>query len=160
MTEKSSNAFWKETRKIKCSKTPLPTSIEGASGNDEILKLWRKHYSELFNCLKETSRTNKYNNIEVRYSDSMLVSPDNISDAINKLDDNKACRLDYAEHLTQCQCKGFNLALHLLYVLSYSWVLARQSYFSDISSDTRSDTIKSTHIFLHFSGSNISFCYA
>ena len=101
LAEKSSNDFWKETRKIKCAKTPLPTSIEGASGNEDILRLWKKHYTELFNCIKETSRTNKYCNMKLDNSDDMLVTSDEISQAINRLDDNKSCGLDgiYAEHL-------------------------------------------------------------
>ena len=101
LSEKSKNDFWKETRKIKCSKTPLPTSIEGASGDDDILKLWKKHYTELFNCLKETSRANKNYDSEIEYSDNMLVNTEDITQAINKLVDNKSCGLDgiYAEHL-------------------------------------------------------------
>ena len=117
LSEKSSNAFWRETRKIKCSKTPLPTSIEGVSGNDEILRLWKKHYTELFNCLKETSRTNKYCSSKVVYSDGMLVTADDITQAINKLDDNKSCGLDgiYAEHL-----KNSSLRISSLLAICFS----------------------------------------
>ena len=38
------------------SKTPLPDHIDEAKGTDEILKLWKKHFHDIFNCLKGADR--------------------------------------------------------------------------------------------------------
>ncbi len=46
------NAFLKDVRSINRSIVTLPCSIEGVSGVENIVELWRQHYSALFNCVK------------------------------------------------------------------------------------------------------------
>ena len=34
-------------------KQPLPNSIEDVTGIDEITELWRSHFKQLFNCIRD-----------------------------------------------------------------------------------------------------------
>lgn len=45
--------FWKEVKALNSNNTSLPCTIEGVSGGNNIAELWRQHYSELFNCVKD-----------------------------------------------------------------------------------------------------------
>ena len=53
--EKSPDKFWKEIRKINCAKSSLLSSINGISGNDDIVNMWKQHYDDLFNCIRGSS---------------------------------------------------------------------------------------------------------
>ena len=92
--------FWKEIKKINCAKSSLPTSLEGVSGNEEIVKLWKKHYLDLFNCIKDSSSKTLMCN-DINFCESMIVTYEEILKSINKLQPNKSCGLDgiYAEHM-------------------------------------------------------------
>ena len=48
LSQLSSNDFWKEISLINNSRAMLPTSIEGATGTEEIAKLWKKHFESIF----------------------------------------------------------------------------------------------------------------
>ena len=81
------------------SKILLPSSIENATGEEEITRLWKNHYESLFNCLQ--NGTNKgYKHVNSKFDD-IKVTIDDVIDAIKKLDMNKSCGADnvYAEHL-------------------------------------------------------------
>lgn len=93
-------SFWKEIKYINDSSTPLPTSVEGVSGEDSIAHLWRKHYSDLFNCLPASACPNWAFDGTTRYCDAK-VGMQELESVIKDLDLNKACGLDgiYAEHL-------------------------------------------------------------
>ena len=75
----------------------LPTNIEGISGDEKISELWCNHYKDSFNCVQSTVQdvTN------VDFDVNMVISPEEVKEAIRKLDDNKSCGLDTitAEHL-------------------------------------------------------------
>ena len=88
--------FWKAVRVMNCNKTALPADIEGVSGTDNIAQLWREHY-KLFNCVK--SDTIVVDNIDI--ASNVVVRSSEVSDAIDLLDNNKACGLDHvtAEHI-------------------------------------------------------------
>ena len=43
-TELNPEAFWREINSINNCNTPLPSSIEGVSGEKEIVDLWRKFF--------------------------------------------------------------------------------------------------------------------
>ena len=45
------------------SKTPLPDHIDEAKGTKEILSLWKKHFHDIFNCIKNEGKTRAANNI-------------------------------------------------------------------------------------------------
>ena len=90
--------LWKEIRHINSSKSSLPCSIEGVTGNQNIAEMWKNHFVDLFNCLKKSTTPMSYN---VEFTNDMLVTGHEIARAIVKLDDKKSCGLDgiYAEHL-------------------------------------------------------------
>lgn len=44
--------FWKEVKIINNSKIPLPCSINGVSGDENIAALWGKHLGEIFICVE------------------------------------------------------------------------------------------------------------
>ena len=51
-------AFWSEIKNMNNCKTPLPTStgcIEGVSGGVQIVEFWRTHFSQLLNCVSNSS---------------------------------------------------------------------------------------------------------
>ena len=100
MSQHDYKSFWKEIKLMNNSKTPLPTNIDGISGDDAIAELWKKHFMELFNCVKSRSSKKHGAACNYEYSD-VLVSSDEVEKAIKQLDNNKACGLDgvYAEHL-------------------------------------------------------------
>ena len=89
--------FWKEVKAINNSKMPLPSSISGITGSENIVELWRKHYCDIFNCVKSDTFTVG----DVPHHDGVTIRPDDVCYAIEKLSLNKACGLDQiaAEHL-------------------------------------------------------------
>ena len=96
----SPNEFWKEISLINNSKMMLPTSIENATGSEEIIKLWKKHYESLFNCLNNNNNSNVNYTLNSTFNE-LKVNINELIDAIKKLDMNKSCGADniYAEHL-------------------------------------------------------------
>ena len=44
--------FWKEVKIINNNKVPLPSNIDGVTGSPNIADLWKRHYEDLFNCVK------------------------------------------------------------------------------------------------------------
>ena len=97
MQTHSYNDFWKEVKSMNQSQTPLPTNIDGITGEDRIVELWRNHYRDLFNCLQ----SDRFDAGNVDYNEDMVVRVGEVQDAIKKLGDNKSCGLDHisAEHL-------------------------------------------------------------
>lgn len=93
-------SFWKEVKQMKNCRTPLPTSIDGVSGGDAIAELWRKHFMDLFNCVRSNNEW-KYNMVHDSQYNEIRVCSDEIKSAIKQLDLNKSCGWDgiYAEHL-------------------------------------------------------------
>ena len=107
--------MWSEVNNINNSKVPLPTRIEDATGNENILKLWKNHFQNLFNCINNSNTMNKKMDVNCSYN-TMKVTINDIQDAINKLDCNKSCGADdiYAEHLKYASEKIYPL-LSILY---------------------------------------------
>lgn len=52
------------------SKVPLPIRNDGVAGAENIVKLWRKYYGDIFNCVKRQ----KYDINHVPYNDVMIRS--------------------------------------------------------------------------------------
>lgn len=88
--------FWKEVQVMNITKVPLPSSIEGVTGPDNIVELWRKHYSDLFNCVK--SDCFSIGNVS---NDNVVITTEEVAGAIKKLSMSKSSGLDQitAEHL-------------------------------------------------------------
>ncbi len=70
---------------------PLPTNIDGSVGVDKITEILRKHYFDLFNCIRSNLNNLKY---DVTFSNDMIVTARELREAITKLDNNKACGQD------------------------------------------------------------------
>ena len=96
MQEKEIFDFWKEVKTINNSKIPLPSNIGGVTGSVNIADLWKKHYTDLFNCVK----SDDFNLGAVSHA-SVVIRPDEIRNAIERLALNKSCGPDQitAEHL-------------------------------------------------------------
>ena len=59
LSENNPRAMWSEVNSINNSKIPLPTRIDDATGNENILKLWKNHFQSLFNCINNSNTMNK-----------------------------------------------------------------------------------------------------
>ena len=104
MTSNSNCAFWKEIKKMNNVNTPLPNCIAGVSGGSNISELWREQFSELLNCISDTT-----DGIDCHccYTDEIMVSVNEVNECISRLECNKACGLDgvSAEHLKHCSSR-------------------------------------------------------
>ena len=99
LCEDSEGMFWKEIKKVSRNSVPLPMTIENATGQQEVVKMWENHFKTLFNCIKGK---NCYNlDVNVEFDPQIEIKPSEIEDAIHKLSRGKSCGLDgiYAEHL-------------------------------------------------------------
>ena len=99
---KNDKEFWKEIKRTR-SKVSLPNVIDGVTGSDSIVNMWRSHYNDLFNCIKKDNNVHDlYNN--VCYEPDIEVSHADITSGIEGLANNKSCGLDVvsAEHLKHC----------------------------------------------------------
>ena len=103
-------AMWKEINTANNSKVPLPSTIDNITGNEEIVKLWKNHYQGIFNCIKQNESSKSKIEVDC-HVDDLKVTIENISEAVNKLDNNKSCGADsiYAEHLKYCSEKIYTL---------------------------------------------------
>ena len=76
--------------------------LEKKSSN--ISELWREQFSELLNCISDTT-----DGIDCHccYTREMMVSVNEVNECISRLECNKACGLDgvSAEHLKHCSCR-------------------------------------------------------
>jgi len=95
--------FWKEVKTVSNCKIPLPTSIDGVVGADNIVNLWRKYYGDIFNCVERK----EFKAGHVSCDEGMIVTPGEVRYAIDKLAENKACGPDRitAEHLKQASTR-------------------------------------------------------
>ena len=100
---KNDKAFWQEIKLMNNSKLSLPNDIDGVTGSNNIVNMWKSHYEDLFNCLaKDTTMNGLCQNVE--YDLDVEVSHPEVINAIKELSDNKSCGLDgkHAEHLKHC----------------------------------------------------------
>ena len=49
LADRDRRDFWKEIKGVNNAKMPLPTSIEGVTGESNIASVWRDHYNSVFN---------------------------------------------------------------------------------------------------------------
>ena len=99
------SSFWKEVRHMNNCNTPLPTTIDGVTGEANIAGVWRKHFEDLLNCQRSTNSVVEVPNDNLDFND-LLVSKEEIVLAIKGLENNKSYGLDgiYAEHLKFASC--------------------------------------------------------
>ena len=51
-------AFSKEIKLMNNSKLSLPNVIDGVTGSNNIVNMWKSHYEDLCNCLAKDTTTN------------------------------------------------------------------------------------------------------
>ena len=100
LANKDTTEFWKEIAKSNNCRTPLPDQIDEAKGSDNIIKLWKKHFHDIFNCLKSKKELLTHLNLN-NATNEITVNPYAVFEAINELGLNKSCGMDgiTAEHL-------------------------------------------------------------
>ena len=84
LANKDKTEFWRDIAKNHNSKTPLPDHIDEAKGTKEILSLWKKHFYDIFNCIKNEGKTRTANNI-VEDVNKIIVDHQIVKEAIKKL---------------------------------------------------------------------------
>ena len=109
--------FWNEVKVINNSKMPLPSTVNGVSGDGNIAELWATHFGEIFNCVESAA----FKVDDVGHDASMVIRPDEVCNAIGKLAVSKASGPDEitAEHL-----KYASYRLSVLLALCFSGLLA------------------------------------
>ena len=101
---KNDKEFWKEIKRMH-SNVYLPNVIDGVTGSVSIVNMWRSHYNDLFNCIKNDTNVGLHHDLyrsnNVCYEPDIEVSHDDITSGIEGLANNKSCGLDgvSAEHL-------------------------------------------------------------
>lgn len=102
--------FWKEIKLINNSHTPLPVTVEGVSGSDEIANMWRSHFQTIFNILPRDNSEEFATTEDLL--DDVVVSPVEIEKIIKDLPSRKSCGSDSlsVEHM-QYSSKVLNLLL-------------------------------------------------
>ena len=80
----------------------IPNSIENVTGIDEITELWRSHFKQLFNCIRDIDI--QQIKCDAKYTNGIVVEISKVGNAIKCLDINKTSGMDdiYAEHLKHC----------------------------------------------------------
>ena len=79
-----SKPFWKEVRNINNSKLPLPTCIDGVAGEDNIVLLWKEHYSSILSSISRHTLLNNVQNCDDSHSD-LKIEPEEVIRAIRHL---------------------------------------------------------------------------
>ena len=82
--------------------TSLPNSIEDVSGIFEITELWRPHFKQLFNCIRDIDI--QQIKCDSKYTNDIIVEISEVENAIKCQDINKTDGMDgvYAKHLKHC----------------------------------------------------------
>ena len=107
------------------SKISLPDVIQDVQGEENIARMWRSHYKDLFNCLKDTGDTKALCS-KVEFSTDMIITPVEVKEAIKNLECNKSCGKDgiHAEHLKYSSCRVIQmLSMALTGFLICTWNL-------------------------------------
>jgi hypothetical protein len=48
--------FWKQIQRQNNANTPLPSTIEGCSGEEAIADMWRSHFEDVMNSVSSDAR--------------------------------------------------------------------------------------------------------
>ena len=60
LQESKTGKFWKEVNRMNNCKVPLPNSIDGVTGADNITELWKGHFEQLFKCIHNNDITSHH----------------------------------------------------------------------------------------------------
>ena len=86
LNNKSDKESWKEIKTKTNSRVKLPNKIDKASGDKQILQLWKAHYMNIFNCVNKSNCSNTYDELQGNHimSSSDMVHAQEIVDIISK----------------------------------------------------------------------------
>uniref|UniRef100_A0A3P9H128 Reverse transcriptase domain-containing protein n=1 Tax=Oryzias latipes TaxID=8090 RepID=A0A3P9H128_ORYLA len=84
----NSRNFWKEVKVNTAGIKTIPSVVDGASGTENILELWRQHYIRIFNCVQSDMYV--ANDADT----TGIITTHNVHQAISRLSNNKATGLD------------------------------------------------------------------
>ena len=84
LLERRLDEFWKEIRQGNYCNIPLPNSIEDVTGIDEITELWRSHFKQLFNCIRDTDI--QQIKCDAKYTNDIVVEISEVENVIKCLD--------------------------------------------------------------------------
>ena len=56
LTDANMKEYWSDIRKAKPRPCKLTNNLDGVSGEENIVNLWRRKYERLFNCIDPTNR--------------------------------------------------------------------------------------------------------
>ena len=99
LIQRDTKGFWKEVRKMSGSHVPRPSMMEGVVGEDNIAKLWKEHFEDLFNSVP--SNVDALIGYPLGDHEGVFVSVVEVEAAIKELSIGKSCGVDgiTAEHL-------------------------------------------------------------
>ena len=60
------NSVWKDIKRQQNSKVITPSCIDGSTGTDSIVKMWREHYRGIFNSLTYSADDIEYINSKIQ----------------------------------------------------------------------------------------------
>ena len=122
-------SFWKEVKRISTGSVPLPNKVDDACGSVAITDMWKNHYCNLFNSVKNDSYKGEIEMYISRVSDDQLsyFNCIEVRDAISDLPKNKSPGHDglMSEHLQKASGR-----LAVLLSLNFSFIL-RHGYLPD-----------------------------
>ena len=106
------SAFWKEVRKLNCD-PPVARSVAGVSGADNVAEMWKDHFSEILNSVKNDSAKDAvFQHLNDSSNSADPFSVHEITSAIAELTSGRSPGCDelYAEHY---KVAGVPCAVHL-----------------------------------------------
>ena len=83
LCDDSGGTFWKEIKKMSPNNITFPVSIDDATEKQEVTNMLKDHFKNLLNCAKGKDSENIIS--ECEFDPSLVISPGEIEDAINKL---------------------------------------------------------------------------
>ena len=106
MLTKNDKDFWKSVKARGKGKQSLPLSVGGCNGPKDICEMWKRHYENLLNSVKNEmyKRSVESEIAKTKYDDLMLCTPEELVKLIKELPLGKSCGPDNlcAEHLVYC----------------------------------------------------------
>jgi exonuclease III len=106
---KDSKVFWKEVKKLNNDYDILSDSINGVSGQKNIVHVWQNHFQTLLNSSSDvTYKSSVLSSLQsINSCDMELITPKDIYDAIHHLKAGKSAGLDgiFSEHYTYASPK-------------------------------------------------------
>ena len=107
LCNKNDKEFWRDVKNQSNAKVPLPAKVDDVQGADNIVKMWKSHYEQIFTMVNDSKCNDSCNMLKqlaVGFTDDMIVSATEVQDIVVKLSNGKSPGPDKltAEHLKFC----------------------------------------------------------